>query len=69
MRTHIHQHQPTTPVPDSTPTEHRPNTEDTPGTWDHLDTRAPGRTEVASTTPLDATLAARELEQQEQLCD
>ncbi|MBD3926017.1 hypothetical protein IEZ26_15445 [Nocardioides cavernae] len=67
MRTPIHQHQLTTPVPDSTPPEHRPNTEDTPGTWDHLETRALGRTAVASTTSLDATLAALALRRQEQL--
>ena len=37
MRTHTYQYQlATTPVPASTPPEHRPNTEDMPGTWDHL---------------------------------
>ena len=69
MRTHTYQHQLATPVPDSTPPEHRPNTEDRPGDWDHLETRAHGRTTVASTTPLDATLAALDLERQELLCD
>jgi len=40
-----------------------------PGDWDHLGAREHGRTAVASTTPLDATLAALELERREQLCD
>jgi hypothetical protein len=37
MRPHSRQHQLTTPVPDSTPPEHRPNTEDAPGAWDHVE--------------------------------
>ena len=37
MRAHTYQQQLATPVPDSTPPEHRPNTDDTPGTWDHLE--------------------------------
>ncbi|NYE38128.1 hypothetical protein F4692_003273 [Nocardioides cavernae] len=37
---HTHQQLPTTPVPGSTPPEHRPGTEGAPGAWDHLDTRA-----------------------------
>jgi len=69
VRTHTHQHQLATPVPDSTPPEHRPNTEGMPGDWDHLGARAQGRMADASTTPVDATLAALELERREQLCD
>ena len=46
MRTHPHQYKPATPVPDSTPPEHKPNSEDTPGDWDHLDIRADGRMAV-----------------------
>ena len=41
MRMHTYQHQLATPVPDSTPPEHRPNTEDRPGTWDHLEAAGP----------------------------
>lgn len=69
VRTHTDQHQPATPVPDSTPPEHRPNTEDRAGDWDHLGARPHGRTAVASTTPLDETLAALELKRREQLHD
>ena len=36
MRTHTCPHQLATPVPDSTPPEHRPNTEDRLDDWKHL---------------------------------
>ena len=55
MRTHTYEHKLTDPVPDSTPPEHRPNTEDTPfrlgPPW----------------TSLDATLAGLERKREEQL--
>jgi hypothetical protein len=69
VRTHTYQHPLATPVPDSTPPEHRPNTEDRPGEWDHLDTRARERTAVASITRLGARLAAIEAKRREQLGD
>jgi hypothetical protein len=67
VRTHTDQHQPATPVPDSTPPEHRPNTEDRPGDWDHVETRAHERTAVAAIAPLGERLAAIEAKRREQL--
>lgn len=46
MYTHTYQYDLTTPVPASTPPEHQPNSEDTPGQWDHLEIRVDGGTVV-----------------------
>jgi hypothetical protein len=37
VHTHTYQYKLSTPVPDSTPPEHRPNTEDRSGAWDRLE--------------------------------
>jgi hypothetical protein len=52
VRTHTYQHMLATPVPDSTPPEHKPNTDATPGEWDHLGIRTDTQTAVPVTTPV-----------------
>jgi RNA polymerase-binding transcription factor DksA len=67
VRTHTYQYKLTCPVPGSTPPEHQPTTEDTPGTWDRSRTQGSGRTAAAEAAPLDATLAELERKREEQL--
>lgn len=52
VRTHTYQYTLATPVPDSTPPEHKPNTDATPGKWDHLGTRTDGQAVVAEIASL-----------------
>lgn len=67
MRTHTYQYTLTTPVPDSTPPEHRPNTDDT-----SIPSREPRRSvrrrlTVADVVRIDASLAELERKREEQL--
>lgn len=67
MRTHTYQYKLATPVPDSTPPEHRPNTEDAPLRHDLGPTPAAGRSTAADIAELDATLAELETRREEQV--
>lgn len=59
VRMHTHQYKPATPVPESTPPEHKPNTEDKPGAWDHLKVRADGWIAVSTRRQLLVQAAAQ----------
>ncbi len=65
MRKHTYEYTLTTPVPDSTPPEHQPNT-DVPSR-STTRPRPVARTAVADVAPLDAALADLELKREEQL--
>jgi RNA polymerase-binding transcription factor DksA len=67
MRTHTYQDGLAGPVPDSTPPEHRPDTEAAPAEWDGLRTAAGGRSTPVDVAPLDAFLAELERTRAEQL--
>ena len=67
MRTHTYQDGLAGPVPDSTPPEHRPDTEAAPAEWDGLRTAAGGRSTAVDVAPLDASLAELERTRAEQL--
>ena len=57
MRTHTYQYTLTTPIPDSTPPEHRPNAEDAPLRHDLPRPPATACPASAGVAELDATLA------------
>jgi RNA polymerase-binding transcription factor DksA len=67
MRTRSHQYNPATPVPDSTPPEHRPNPEDAPLRHDLERTPPAGPSTAAGIAELDAALANLESRREEQL--
>lgn len=67
MRTHTYQYTSTTPVPASTPPEHRPNTDDTPTRSREQHRSVSRRLTAADVARIDATLVELELEREAQL--